>query len=322
MNVADELVSNHDGSPWPPREKPQGAFMRERLRRLAESLLYLGRNPFTTLFTWALIGVSVSLPSAFWLIQQNLQLGVASAEANRGITIYFKPNTALESIEQVETVVENIVGVRDLHTITAEQALQSFQDHLGFASELTSYIDNPLPASIDVELVDIDDHNTATAIQDAVADNPAVEDVIVDSEWMYRLSEMEKLVARLTWGLAVLLGIGSLMATVASLRTAVATKLPEMSVLNILGAPDSYLRRPFLYCGLLYGFGGGIIAVVIISAIISALEEPIAAFAGVFELSFYTPLFSASLIAIGIVLGLVGATYVIGFELRKNYPLP
>ena len=309
-------------APWPVVEPPKWAFLRERSRRVTESLLYLGSKPFSTLFTCALIGVSLSLPSAFWLIRQNLDVGIANAAANRGISVYFAIGTPEQTIEAIADQLRITKGVLDLTVINSDAALRSFEQHVGFVSELSEFIDNPLPASIEVDLTDGSDQDATKAIAESISDNDAIEDIVIDSQWMLRLSEIKALISSVTNGLAILLGICALLATVATVRTAVETKLEETRILFLLGGSDPYLRRPFLYCGVLYGFGGGVVASLIIAAITSALAQPIATFGDTFEISHYNAFYDIALVAIGVFLGLLGALYVTRFELNKRYQLP
>lgn len=308
--------------PWSAIEPPKGAFLRERLRRIAESLLYLGTRPFSTLFTCALIGVSLALPGAFWLIQQNFELGIVNSAANRGISVYFAAGTQAEQIEAIAERLREIGGVLDVTVISSDDALKSFEQHIGFVSELREFIENPLPASIEIELSDVSNLEATKAIAESISSDDDVEDVIVDSQWMLRMSELNALISTLTTGLAFLLGICALLATVASVRTAMETKLDETRILFMLGGSDSYLRRPFVYCGVLYGFGGGVVACLIIATIASVLGQPITQFAGTFEIAYYTAFYDIALVAIGMSLGVLGAMYVTVFELNRRYQLP
>ena len=71
-----------------------------------------------------------------------------------------------------------------------------------------------------------------------------------------------------------------MLVTATSVRLAIEARLEELRVMKLVGATDSYIRRPFLYFGLLYGLGGGIAGAMLISAVLGILEAPLAALLG------------------------------------------
>ena len=82
-------------------------------------------------------------------------------------------------------------------------------------------------------------------------------------------------------------------------------------MLKMVGASAGQIRRPFLYFGALYGFGGGVIAAMLIALTLLVLEGPLQALLGSYEqalnLAGFDPIFLGALLAIASVLGVAGA---------------
>ena len=101
------------------------------------------------------------------------------------------------------------------------------------------------------------------------------------------------------------------MVTATSVRLAIEARLDELRVQKLVGASNAFLRRPFLYFGLLYGLGGGLIALMLISAIVLLLETPLSAlmvsFGGTMEVVGFDLSFLLGLLLVGGGLGLFGA---------------
>jgi cell division transport system permease protein len=85
--------------------------------------------------------------------------------------------------------------------------------------------------------------------------------------------------------LAALLGAGLIAISFSTIRMQVLTQRAEIEVSRLLGATDGYIRRPFLYFGILLGLGGGILAWLLVSALVLWLRTPLAELAKLYELT-------------------------------------
>jgi cell division transport system permease protein len=81
--------------------------------------------------------------------------------------------------------------------------------------------------------------------------------------------------------------------------------------MKLVGATDSFARRPFLYSGLWYGLGGGVGAVLVVAVASALLAEPIQRLIGLYGsqfqlrgLRFGT---AALILALSMTLGWVGS---------------
>ncbi|MEW2925871.1 cell division protein FtsX, partial [Pseudomonas juntendi] len=72
--------------------------------------------------------------------------------------------------------------------------------------------------------------------------------------------------ARLVQVLSVLLGVGAALVVGNTVRLDIQARREEIGVLQLLGASDGFIRRPFLYLGAWYGLGAGAVALALIGA--------------------------------------------------------
>jgi cell division transport system permease protein len=111
--------------------------------------------------------------------------------------------------------------------------------------------------------------------------------------------------------LGILFGLGALLVTATSVRLAIETRLEELRVLKLVGATSAQIRRPLLYLGILYGFGGAVMAAMLISLGLALIEGPLARLAGSYGHSLDIAAFNAGfllvLLGAGAGLGLSGA---------------
>jgi len=109
-----------------------------------------------------------------------------------------------------------------------------------------------------------------------------------------------------------------------TVRLDIQARREEISILQLLGATDGFIRRPFLYLGAIYGLAAGTLAIGLLTLAASALRPPIAelaaAYGSGFALHGLTPLNAAGVIGAAVLLGWIGAGLVTGHFLRQTRP--
>ncbi len=109
-----------------------------------------------------------------------------------------------------------------------------------------------------------------------------------------------------------------------TIRLDIQNRRDEIEVTKLIGASNAFVRRPFLYSGLWYGLGGGILALLLVRYGLYALEQPVARLAGLYNSSFNVLSLSVgeslSLIAAGMALGLTGSWLAAARHMRRIEP--
>ncbi|MXW07760.1 MAG: FtsX-like permease family protein [Gammaproteobacteria bacterium] len=275
-----------------------------------------------TLFVWLLIGVALSLPVGFWLVQHNIHLLAEQLHDDTGFTVYFVPASSTETIEEVQRYVTQSSVVQSVEFTSAEQAMEEFQLVTGYDQELTALGDNPLPASLSVVIHQDTPTTEVDSLLDSLRNYAIVDSIDFDTEWIRNLNAIHQVASTLMWIVGALFGFGVVFVTFASVRLAIESRFRELRVLSLLGASDRYLRRPFIYCGILYGFGGGVVATAIVFGALFAIKDPlnqlVQSFGGTIHIV-SLDYFSASVeIVIGTFLGYLGALFVSIWEIQKR----
>jgi len=96
-----------------------------------------------------------------------------------------------------------------------------------------------------------------------------------DAMWRQRLDAILAFTARLTLVLAILLALAALLVVGNTVRLDVQGRAEEIGVVQLLGASNAFVRRPFLYTGLCYGSMSGLLALLLVGAVEFALAAPL-----------------------------------------------
>ena len=179
--------------------------------------------------------------------------------------------------------------------------------------------ENPLPS-----LLIVIPEGDEMALAGALRALPEAALVQHDAEWRQRLDDWLEFGARLVLVLGVLLGLGALLVVGNTVRLDIQARREEIGVLQLLGATDGFIRRPFLYLGAWYGLGSGALALTLLAVTGMALRAPVAELAASYGSGFalrgFSPLQLLAVLVGSGALGWIGASVVTGHFLRQTRP--
>jgi cell division transport system permease protein len=295
------------------------------VQSLLGSLGRLARNPFSTALTVLVIALALALPTALRLLVLNAQAATGGFSSAIELSVYLKTDVPLIKAQQLERNVRQRADVAHVELIPADKAMEEFRNYSGFGVALEALKDNPLPHVLHVE--PRADAQTAAAVESLrryFTAWPEVDLVQVDTEWVQRFNAILDVLRHLLAIAAVLLGAGVLAVIGNTIRLEILNRRAEIEVTKLVGGSNAFVRRPFLYTGVLYGLAGALLAWAIVEAAVVALGGPISTLA-----ELYGSRFSLQgpprddvgvLLATGIVLGWMGAWISAARHLRRIEP--
>jgi cell division transport system permease protein len=210
-----------------------------------------------------------------------------------------------------------------VHLIPADQGLAEFKTYSGFGDALQALEGNPLPHVLHVTPRE-GSPQALQSLQHYFAAWPEVDLVQADAQWVMRLNAILEVLRRVLLILAVLLGAGVLAVIGNTIRLEIAGRRAEIEVTKLVGGSNAFVRRPFLYTGVLYGVGGALLAWGLIALSVLLLAQPVGTLAklygSTFALQGLAPPDVGILLAAGLVLGWLGAWLSATRHLRRIQP--
>ncbi|MBL4609470.1 MAG: cell division protein FtsX [Pseudomonas sp.] len=290
-----------------------------------QALERLRHNPLSSAMTILVMTIVLALPMGLGvLIGQVERLGVDWQRAAQ-LSVYLVDNVQPEAATGVLEQVRDLDQVAEAHLLDAEMALAEFKQHSGMGDALDQLAYNPLPAVIVVTPVSIEGGAAVLEpLRDQLAALQGVEQVQIDLLWIERLTRILALLERFTGGLAVLLVLALLLVMINTIRLAIESRRDEIVVIKLVGGTDAFVRRPFLYIGVLYGLLAGLLAWLLLALgmvwLNSAVREVAALYQSDFELAGMPAVDGLTLVAGAMLLGLVGAWLAVGRHVRAIQP--
>jgi len=295
------------------------AWLRQQWKALARASRQLLRHPLGTLLTALVIGIALALPAGGLLLLDNASRVVGDIGERPEISIFMTlPPDAAASAE-IERRLAESREVEAFRYVPRADALRQLADD-GLADVIEDLPDNPLPDAFIVTPRD-----ASPEAFDGLAKRfgawPSVAHVQLDSAWVKRIHALIELGRQTFWLLAAVLASALVVVTFNTIRLQLMTQRAEIEVSRLLGATDHFIRRPFLWSGILQGLLGGLLAWLLLAALVAALREPVATLAhsygSVFALQNPNAGQVALLLLLAAALGLAGAGLSVNRHLRS-----
>ncbi len=228
-------------------------------------------SPVTSLLSISVMGIALSLPTGVYVLMQNLQNLSGQAIHAPQMSLFLRTDMQSADVQQVEQRLERDVRILGHQFVSKETALQQLQQRSGFANVATSLERNPLPDAFILHLQN-EGAESMRQLQAELQGWPEIEYVQFDSVWIERLDALLKLGRFSVLLLATILSIAIIAIMFNTIRLQILTKRDEIEISKLIGATDSFIRRPFLYFGAIQGLAGGATAWMIIAYALSAVN--------------------------------------------------
>ncbi len=305
-------------------------FILRHLQVFFDTLGKMAQTPLPTLMTISVIGVAIALPLMLLKISDSLGMVAGKWQGQSQITVFMKlPNQLqLESADESEQLAMDlgqsflqIPSVKDVEYISPQQALDAFRESSDMGDILDDLTHNPLPPQLLIILeADISNH-TIEQLVSQISDKPEVDTISYDQQWLERLSAIIELFKRGTLVLSSLMAIGVVLIISSTVRVGILNRSEEIQIIDQIGGTFSFIRRPFLYYGVLQGVAGALAALIISNLALLVLSKPVERIAVLYDSSFRIQWIDAVLfwavVAIAAALGWIAARFTVGNYLRK-----
>ena len=296
-----------------------GIWLDQHLYSFVSSLGRAARRPWATLLTIGVMAIALALPLGLWLALQNVGHFAGDVQQSREIDLFLKPDTPVARAQALALELRGRDDVAGVELRTPEQGMAEFRERSGLGASLDTLESNPLPSLL-IVLPEGDDARLVAALQAL----PETDLLQHDAAWRDRLAGWMGFGRRLAWVLAALFGLGALLVVGNTVRLDIQSRREEIGVLQLLGASDGFIRRPFIYLGAWYGLAAGALALGLLTLAALALRGPLAALArsygSTFALAGLDVVGAIAVVVAATAIGWLGAWLVTGHFLRQTRP--
>lgn len=251
------------------------SWLRQHQYAFRVALIRLLTQPFSSLTNITVVALALCVPLISWAILLAAQPVVKQIPVATEITVYMRADLNKEKSVALEKQIADTHAehIESIQRIDKNQALEQLNQDPTWADALSVLPDNPLPDALIIRLNPLNDQSeTATVLANQIQELPEVDRVQLDRDWLKRLE------ALLGFGRAALLmlslsvGIIVVATVFNTIRLQALNQRQEIAVARLVGATESFVRRPFLYVGAISGGISCLLAVGLSQIILNPLN--------------------------------------------------
>jgi len=267
------------------RASPRAAI-EHHLFTLFSSLGRLAAVPISTLMTMGVIAIALALPAAFYITLRTAGELSVGWNSVGDVSIFMHAETKEDDANTLLNKVQAMPTVAEARLISPSAALAEFERQSDLGEAVAALDSNPLPWVLVLRPTN-DGADAARALAAKLETEPIVEFAQVDMEWLNRFDAMIGVGRHAVVLIGGLLALGVLLIVGNTIRLDIENRREEIEVTKMLGGSHGFVRRPFLYSGLWYGLGGGLLALLLVGLGLmmlgNAVDSLIAAYGSAYE---------------------------------------
>ena len=275
--------------------------------------------PLSTLFTLLVIGVAVAMPSGLYVLLSNLDRAAGGVKPEVELTLFIKNEVPTQESKALAARLAKDADIERVSFISKDEGIKKLEA-AGLADITAGLPANPLPDTLIITPKE-SSPTALEALSNRLKEMESTQQVVMDTDWIKRLSALMGLGQNLVFLLAALLGLALAAITANTIRLQIYAQKDEIEVAQLIGATDRFIRRPFLYFGGIQGLIGGLAGWLIIMLggyfIENSVAQVAAAYGASFDLANLGILELITLLGLSTLLGWLGAYFSVNQALRS-----
>ncbi|MFC1749046.1 cell division protein FtsX [Pseudomonadota bacterium] len=234
-------------------------------RGLKLGLSNFWRNRVLSIATILVIAIILFIFNIILAIQFISNQALTAISERVDIVIYLNDDTQFYEVSTLIDDLEKIIGVKTVKYTSKEEALEIVsKTHPKTASFLKKFnLRNPLPPSISIITERAEDHlaiqnllqegEHKKLLQNVVTEGATGESVIL-SNVAENLFNISTFVKQIIFWMVLVFVLGGTLVIVNAIQLTIYTRRKEIGIMRLVGSTLNFIRLPFIFEGMLYGF--------------------------------------------------------------------
>ena len=233
---------------------------------LREAMISLRRNMLVVAGAILAVFISLSLALGALVVNEILRINTIAWQEGVHVIVFLNDeDTSGVPVGAHTQMLAEITAwdeVKDAFYFDKTRAWEEYQELFAGQPELLQIDPTILPASIRVELTDIDLHQSVRFRLEQRTGT--VRQVATAAESIEQLQSLSSVLNVLGLGMAVVLGVAAVVLIANTIRLAIYARRDEVSIMKLVGASNWFIRVPFLLEGMIEGLVGAALAVFVV----------------------------------------------------------
>lgn len=231
---------------------------------------------------------------------------------NIGFSIIMKDGVKEAGIIQLQKTLDASPFIKSTEYITQEKAAEIMQEDLGENFiEFLGY--NPLLPSIDLRLkAEYANVDSLQVIEQQLLTNENVKEVWYQKSLVHLINKNIRRISLILLGFSLLLLLIAIALINNTIRLSVYSKRFLIRSMQLVGATQSFIRRPFILQGIMQGIYSALIAILLLMGVVYLTQQEVPELVNLQDINMILTLFG-----IVVILGLIISWFSTFFAVRK-----
>ena len=236
---------------------------------------------------------------------------------NIGFTVMLNEDVKEVDVLQFQKILDASEWVKSSQYVSREEAASILQQDLG--EDFISFLGfNPLSSSIDIHLhAEHTNSSQMSSIEREMKEHTLVKDVVFQKDLVDAINQNMQKLSLLLFGFCALLFIIAIALINNTIRLSVYSKRFIIRTMKLVGATHGFIRKPFLYSGLMQGIFGALISILLLMIALFGIQKEMPELLVLQDLPTVGVILGAILV-IAILMSLLATNMAVGKYLRMN----
>ena len=233
---------------------------------IKQGLKNIFRNKMFSLASIATMSACIFLFGVFFTIVQNFQYIVKEAETSVAVTVFFEPEITQERMDSIGNTIKKRAEVSKVDFESAEMAWENYKKiYFEGSEEMASGFaeDNPLANSANYQIY-MNDVSMQPALVTYLESIDGVRRVNKSEMAANTLTDFNRLMGYISVGIIGILLMVAIFLISNTITVGIGVRKEEIAIMKLIGATDFFVKAPFIVEGILIGFLGSVIPLILL----------------------------------------------------------
>lgn len=248
-------------------------------RTFKEGINNFLRNGWLSIAAVSVLLLSLFILGMLFMVTKVSNDVLKNTQDKINISVYLKSDVSEGRIAEIKKEVEKYPDVRSVEYISRNQALEDFKRNNAnepvIIQSLEEIGENPLLASLVVKAVNPENYE---ALAEKITSSDFKDDISRvnygrNKEIIEKLNNLINQTKKIGLMLVILFSVISILIIFNTIRLTIYTHRQEIEVMRLVGASNTYIRLPFVFEGIIYGFIATVVSVLAIFGVINFISS-------------------------------------------------
>lgn len=224
-------------------------------------------NRFLNLITIFTIALSILVVSIFLLFFENSSRIIESWNQGGRAMVYLADNFTLDMLPELKARMNALGAIDEMVYISKNEAFDKLKKDMSSQTTfLKTLKENPLPDALEIRMKSYNSFDEIQQFAQKIKDLEMVDDVEYGQGWLGKFLNVFNLFKITGYAMCSMFFLIALFITSNTARLAFYSRKLEVEIMRLVGASESFIKAPFYVEGILQGFFGGLLGLLVLLA--------------------------------------------------------